>query len=233
MQSFKPTTVIHTVALSDPDTCERKKDAAEQTNHIGTKNIVSACRKIGARLDYISTVYVFDGIQGGYTEDDKPNPINWYGETKRRAEDEVATLPQFGIFRFDKLYGYNGIGKPNDDISKILNGQPFEVNSDQIRQPLFVDDVATALQLIQGNSANGVFHLAGPDKLTKYELTKKLAKLFGKEEFVIPIPEKAQLARRPKDATLCSTKIEEMGMVFTPLATALTKIGKAYKADRK
>lgn len=218
---FKPDIVIHTVALSDPDICEQRKEDAEGINHLGTKNVVEACREIDARVEYISTVYVFDGKKGHYIEEDTPHPINWYGETKLKAEKEVATLPEYGIYRFDKLYGYNGEGKPNDAFSKIKAGEPFEVNNDQIRQPLFVDDVGKSLRLVQKRGASGIFHLAGPDNINKYELTRKLAELVEKESLVVPIAEAEQLARRPKDASISATKMERLGMRFTPLDEAL------------
>lgn len=222
--SFHPDIVIHTVALSDPDICEQRREDAEEINHLGTKNIVDACRQVGARLDYISTVYVFDGEQGNYTEEDETHPINWYGETKLRAEQEVSQLPSFGIYRFDKLYGYNGEGKLNDALSKIERGIPFEVNSDQIRQPLLVDDVVRSLQLAQERSASGIFHLAGPDRLSKYELTVRLARLVGKENLVVPIPEKEQVARRPRDVSISTSKVESMGMVFTTIDEGISLI---------
>lgn len=221
---FSPDIVVHTVALSDPDICEQRREDAEEINHFGTKNIVDACRQVGARLDYISTVYVFDGEKGSYTEEDETHPINWYGETKLRAEQEVSQLPSFGIYRFDKLYGYNGERKPNDAFSKIGKGKPFEVNSNQTRQPLLIDDVARSLQLIQERSINGIFHLAGPDRLSKYELTVRLARLLGKENLVVPIPEKEQVARRPNDASISTSKVESMGMVFTTLEGGISLI---------
>lgn len=222
--NFRPDIVIHTVALSDPDVCEQRRKDAERINHLGTKNVVDACREIGARLDYISTVYVFDGGKGRYSEEDTPRPINWYGTTKLRAEKEVATLPYHSIYRFDKLYGYNGEGKPNDVFSKIAAGKPFEVNNDQIRQPLLVEDVGRALQLVQEKGLNGIFHLAGPDKISKYELSIQLARLLDKESLVVPIPKKEQLARRPKDVSIVVTKMERLGMRFTPLNEAMRQI---------
>ncbi len=221
---FHPDIVIHTVALSDPDVCEQRREDAEKINYIGTKNIVNACREVKARLDYISTIYVFNGEKGHYSEEDTPNPINWYGETKLRAEQEVATLPHYGIYRFDKLYGYNGEGKPNDILSKVATGKPFEVNNNLVRQPLLIDDVGRALQLVQKLGLNGVFHLAGPDSMSKYELTVELAKLIGRETLVIPILGKEQLARRPKDASIVTSKMKRIGMKFTPLSEAMRVI---------
>lgn len=228
---FRPDVVIHTVALSDPDVCEERKEDAERINHLGTKNIVEACRETGARLDYISTVYVFDGEKGHYTEEDSPHPINWYGETKLKAEQEVVTLPSWGIYRFDKLYGYNGVGLPNDLLSKITAGKPFEVNNDQIRQPLLVDDVGRALQRMQELDMNGILHLAGPDNISKYELTLRLARLLGKESLVIPIPERQQIARRPKDASIVTTKAESLGITFTSLEKAIPMIEGALRLE--
>lgn len=221
---FRPDVVIHTVALSDPDVCEQRKDDAERINHLGTKNIVDACREIGARLDYISTIYVFDGEKGHYTEEDTPHPINWYGETKLKAEKEVMILPRWGIYRFDKLYGYNGLGKPNDLLSKIMADKPFEVNNDQIRQPLLVDDIGRALQRMQELDINGILHLASQDKISKFELTLRLARLLGKESLVVPVPEKQQIARRPKDASIETNKAESLGITFTSLVKAIPMI---------
>ena len=86
---------------------------------------------------------------------------------------------------------------------------------------MFVDDVGRAMQLVQEGGFNGIFHLAGPDNISKYELTRELAKLRGKESLVVPIPEKEQLARRPENATIVTHKIECLGMRFTPLLDAL------------
>lgn len=221
---FHPDIIIHTIALSDPDVCEQRKEDAERINHLGTKNIVDACRKVNARLDYISTVYVFDGEKGDYSEEDTPHPVNWYGETKLRAEEEVMTLPNWGIYRFDKLYGYNGKRLPNDLLSKIMAGKTIEVNNDQKRQPLLVDNMGSALQRIQGLRVNGILHLAGQDKISKYELTLRLARLLGKEYLVVPISEKQQIARRPKDASIVTTKAKSLGITFTSLDKAIKEI---------
>lgn len=230
-KEFQPEMVVHTVAMSDPDICEQQRDQAEKVNYFGAKNIVDACRKVGVRLVYISTVYVFDGTKGNYQENDETHPINWYGETKSRAEQAVTKLPKHSILRFDKLYGFNGLGKRNDDLGKILAGKPFEVNRDQIRQPLLIDDVAQAVQKIQELDFSGILHLAGPEKITKHDLTTQLARLIGKESLVIPIPEKQQIARRPKDASISTAKAESLGIQFTPLKEGILQISEQLKRE--
>ena len=244
---YGPEIVINTAAYTYPDKCEKNKELAEMINHIGTRNIVKACKEVNARLDHISTVYVFDGKKGNYKEDDIPCPINWYGETKLRAEYEVSNsgLNFWSYYRLDKLYGYNNLeGSPNDIFSKIMRGEECKVNNDQIRQPVLIDDVSRALMLIQEKYLSGIFHLAGPDKLTRYELSLRLADLvyqdklarrdlslelvdlFDEKSLIIPVSEKDMLVERPKNVTLITEKIEKKGMVFTPLNEALIEIGK-------
>lgn len=215
--SFNPDIVIHTAALSSPNVCEEKKEDAEQINHIGTRNIVAACQKIGARLDYVSSVYIFDGEKGNYIETDTPNPINWYGKTKLEAEHEISTLSKYGIYRIDKLYGYNGEKENNDDLSNIKPDKPFFANSEQVRQPLFIDDMVKAIRLMQDSGTTGILHLAGPDKVSKYELDVRLASLIGRESSVIPVLGGQQNARVPRNTSLVTSKAKALGINFTNL----------------
>ena len=229
IQDFRPDIVIHSVALSDPDVCEQQKDDATKVNVEGTKNVVSACDEIGAEVDYISTVYVFSGEEGKYKEDAIPQPVNHYGKTKKDAEEVVASRKsgKSRIWRFDKLYGYNGEGKVNDVFDKFTKGAEFKVNNDQVRQPLLVDDVGRALMSAQEKGLTGPFHLAGPDEMSKEALTRRLGELVGGQSLVVGIPEQAQIARRPKDASIVGTRMEELGMRCTPFVEALQIIDRS------
>lgn len=80
-EQLRPDIVVHTVALSDPDICEQRPVGAKAINYIGTRNVVEACRRIGAKLFYISTVYVFDGTKGNYLETDQPSQPIWSHQT--------------------------------------------------------------------------------------------------------------------------------------------------------
>lgn len=224
LEYIRPDIVIHTASLTDINMCQEDTQRAERTNILGTKNIAEACQRINARLDYISSAYVFDGEKGNYREEDAPNPVNYYAETKLMAEQEVAKVEQHGIYRFDKLYGYNGEGRPSDAFSILERGGMLNANCDQIRQPVLIDDVERALEIIHEQSANGIFHLAGPDKMTMHELSLGLSRLVGKEHHVNRVPSREQLVRRPKNVTLSTLKAESMGIKFTTFEEALLNI---------
>lgn len=225
MNMEKPNIVIHTVALADPDICETNREKAKQIDVDGVKNIVEACRSIGATLIYISTVYIFDGEKGNYQESDVANPVNYYGETKQEAEQLVKTLPEYIILRFDLLYGYNGDNLPNGFMGKIMKGNKLPVNAEQKRQPLLIDDVVWAIDLLLKQHQTGVFHLAGPDNLTKYELGQRLEAILDRDtSCLVPIAGEKQTARRPSDASVNTAKIQQLGMKFHTVEEAVQLI---------
>ena len=104
-QQYRPDTVVHAASLTKVDTCETNKELAWKTNVKGTKNIVQESKKNHSFLIYISTDYVFDGEKGYYTETDKPDPINYYGQTKLKAEQQIQTLTNYCIARPSVIYG--------------------------------------------------------------------------------------------------------------------------------
>jgi len=107
-KKVKLDTVIHTASETNVDKCEIQKDHALRVNVEGTRNVASACSKLGAKLIYISTDYVFDGEKGNYTEQDKPNPINYYGVTKLEGEKQVTqNCQKYFILRASVLYGWH------------------------------------------------------------------------------------------------------------------------------
>src|SRR3989344_4235798 len=81
--------VLHLAAKTSVDGCEEDHSSARAVNGVGTQNIVDACQKSSKKLIYISTDFVFDGSKDLYSEEDKPNPINWYGRTKYEGEEIV------------------------------------------------------------------------------------------------------------------------------------------------
>src|SRR3990167_5636218 len=93
VKKFKPTVIIHLAALTDVDRCEREPELADQINAQGTYHMAIAAKEVGAKLIYISTAGVFDGIKKDpYTERDIPNPQNAYGRSKYRGEVFVQEM---------------------------------------------------------------------------------------------------------------------------------------------
>jgi len=209
----------------------KKSWLAERINYFGTKNVIKACRRVGSKLIYISTDYVFDGEKGNFSEADECKPVNFYGETKLRAEQEALTLDNSIILRFDILYGYNGPDKPNGFFGKIIKCDQLQVNADQKRHPLLVDDVGSAIQVLLEGDYSGIYHLAGLDIISKYDLGTALEKIVRDESELIPVPEKDQLARRPHDVSLDTTKARSIGITFHSILEGVAVIRQQFESS--
>ena len=83
----KPDVVINTAAMTDVDLCEDKKLECDILNVDAVQYLADACTKIDAHLIHISTDFIFDGEDGPYTEEDKPNPLSYYGLSKLKSEN--------------------------------------------------------------------------------------------------------------------------------------------------
>lgn len=224
--SFKPELVIHAGAMGRPDDCERNPELAQDVNVGGTWNVASATRQLNAFLVFPSSIFVFDGKKGGaYNESDSPNPINVYGATKVQAEEIVRTLPYHLILRSDMIYGYNGEGVKNGLAGLILNHRnPVLLDNINTRQPLFLDDLAPAINTLINHEKRGTFHLAGAERITQYDLGLRISELAGNSLGIEPRPPE-QMARRPKNSTIDPTKALDAGITFTPLDSSIRIIG--------
>ena len=89
VKKIKPDVVVLTAAFTDVDACERQKETAFSINVTGTANVASAAEATSAKMVYISTDYVFNGKKGNYKETDKTDPIDYYGFTKLKGEEQV------------------------------------------------------------------------------------------------------------------------------------------------
>ena len=101
--------ILHLAAMTDVDRCEKDKLSGEngdawKINVNGTQNIVDAAESFNKKVLYISTDFVFDGNADFYTEDDQPNPINWYAQTKYEGEKIVLQQPKNLVIRIAYPY---------------------------------------------------------------------------------------------------------------------------------
>ena len=213
--SAAPNVVVHAAAETNVDRCETERDLARRINVEGTANVADACSRVGAKLMLISTDYVFDGNKGNYEEADEPNPISYYGFTKLEAERIVtSTSPNFLIVRTSVLYGWHPT-KLNF-ATWVLNGlrerQILKVVSDHINSPTFADNLADAIhRAIEWNS-HGILHIAGSERISRFDFARRIARRFGLDEnLLVPVEMKDLnwIARRPRDSSLNVGKAEK------------------------
>ena len=220
IERIRPDWVIHAAALTDVDRCEVERELAWRVNVAGTENVVRACEKWGIGLVGLSTDYVFDGAAGPYAETDPTNPLSYYGLTKREGEKSVLAMKSpAGVVRTLVLFGCAPSVRENFVtwlIRSLRQGKPVRVVTDQWGTPTFADDLADFLIDFCRKNRSGLFHFAGADLLSRYDMAIKTCKVFGLDErLVTPIStgDLGQIAPRPLRSGLKTDKIRQMCQV--------------------
>ena len=209
LDKIKPQGVVHAAALTNVDKCEMEKELAWKTNVEATTNLVRLCKEHDAYLVYVSTDYVFNGEKGTYKEMDDPAPINHYGLTKLKGEEAVQTLNKYCIVRGSVIYGSTpATGKTNFALwllDKLRKKEEVKIITDQWNSPTLNVSMAEMILQILEKRVNGIFHLAGATRLSRYEFAEHLAETFNLDpKYIKPVQTEhiKWIAKRPKDSSL-------------------------------
>ncbi len=213
VERFAPEVIIHSAALTDVDRCEREKELAYKMNVEGTRAISAAAQKVGSFLIYISTDYVFDGQCGMYREDDKPNPVSYYGCSKLLGEQYCGGC----IVRTCVIYGSRpASGKVNFALwllSSLKSGKEVRVVTDQFITPTLNTNLTAMILEVADRRLCGVYNLAGATRISRYDYAQELAREFDLDASLITPSRMEDLlwaAKRPIDSSLDTSKAERM-----------------------
>ncbi|HEV3138829.1 MAG TPA: NAD(P)-dependent oxidoreductase [Pirellulales bacterium] len=232
----RPQFVTHLAALSDIDRCQRERELAEAINYHGALNVARECARIGARLIYASTDAVFDGTKHIYYEHDSPTPLNWYGETKARAERAIGELlPSAAIVRLSLVLGFSALPGGNSYLEKVAGNlrakNQILTPTFEFRNPIDVDTLsAFFLELTLNRDATGIFHVGASDKMSRYELARRIAERLGHDPaLVVPQDEPvAGRAERGRDDFLVTDRLRQF--CRTPVPNCQQVIERAIHA---
>lgn len=162
VRTEQPAIVINSAALTNVDLCETERDLARTVNADAAGALARACTEVGARLIQISTDYVFSG-QGKepYAEDDSPEPISWYGQTKLEGEQQVmAAESRHAVVRVAWVFGPDRDSFVDKAVQSSLRGEPVKAVADKWSSPSYTLDIADALRALFAPAApGGIYHL--------------------------------------------------------------------------
>lgn len=212
-EEVKPESVIHCAAIANVDDCESKPEVAEEINAVLPGRIAALAAESNAKMLHISTDAVFDGTKGNYSETDEPNPLSVYARTKLDGEKAVLSAnPQAMVARVN-FYGWSMSGSRSLAeffVNNLAEGKPLKGFSDVHFCPMMVLDLTATLMEALKKDLHGLYHVVGPQSMSKYEFGQAIARKFGFDPALItPISvEDADLkARRSPNLTLSTAKI--------------------------
>ncbi len=212
---IKPNVVILSAAYTLVDKCEDEKESANLVNGVGARNVALACKKIGARLLYVSTDYVFDGLkEDPYVESDPTNPINAYGRSKLLGEQNVQeVLDDYLIIRTSWLFGLGGKNFVESILKRGEKGEDLKVVSDQVGAPTHTKDLAEAIIKLALKGTKGIINVSNSGECSWQGFASAIYSEIGVDKSkVSPISTEEYGARalRPKNSKLSSERFENV-----------------------
>ena len=231
--SSKAEVVIHTAAFTDVDGAEKEPEKAMEVNAVGTERVARASAEIGARLIYLSSDYVFDGVKRSpYTEEDEPNPINAYGRSKLQGERlALKHCPDALVVRTSWLYGRHGKNFVKTIIRLVREQPELRVVSDQRGCPTHAVDLAAALARILHLDHRGVVHAAGSGDCSWHEFACAIVAEMGLSVPVraISTAEARRAAPRPPYTVLANHVLAKSGITLPHWKESLGRFMKEVK----
>jgi dTDP-4-dehydrorhamnose reductase len=220
INEVKPDYIINTAAMTNVDQCEDDKEECWDLNVNAVSYLTKAAEQTGAFLLHLSTDFIFDGLDGPYLEDAKPNPLSYYGDSKLAAEKVLSESSiDWAIARTVLVYGITEKMSRSNIILWVKNsleeGKNLTIVDDQWRSPTLAEDLAMGCFLIVKNHAKGIYNISGKDVLTPYEMAMQTVDFFGLDASLIEKTDGSkfkQKAKRPaKTGFIIDKAVNEIG----------------------
>ncbi len=213
LDQTQPDWVIHCAALANVDACETDPVLAQQTNSDLPARLAANVARGGARLVHISTDAVFDGRRGEYTEQDAPNPLGVYAQTKLDGERRVASANPEAIIARVNLFGWSMSGRRSLGeffVSNLQAGAQVMGFTDVFFCPLLATDLAAILVKMLEHKLTGLYHVVSRECLSKHEFGTRVANRFHLDASLITpvlVEQSSLVAARSPNLTLRTDKL--------------------------
>ncbi|MFK8006102.1 MAG: NAD(P)-dependent oxidoreductase [Saprospiraceae bacterium] len=233
LKKHQPDAILHLAANSNPNDCEQNP-LSKIINVDVTEYLAQYCADENIPFLFTSTDLIFDGKNAPYTVTNLPNPIMIYGKQKLEAEQRVLKVfPKAIIARMPLMYGLpkNGLGFMNAWLRNLQAGKNVYCFTDEYRTATFAGDAAQGIFALLKNKVSGVFHLGGPERMSRFEFATQMAEHFGLDKnLIIPSLQKDvnMAAKRPADVSLTSNKTFTFGFLPKKVKENLEKLSSTF-----
>jgi dTDP-4-dehydrorhamnose reductase len=176
-QKDQPQLVIHCAAISSIAEAQKNPALTRRVNVEMTRMLAELAAEV--QCIFFSTDVVFDGRKGNYVETDAPNPLHFYGETKVAAEQIVLKNPKHLVVRTSINGGVSRVGNRgfNEELRLSLQGgQGMTLFTDEYRSPIPAVKTARAVWELAEKNCAGIYHVAGAEKLSRWQIGQLLIK---------------------------------------------------------
>jgi dTDP-4-dehydrorhamnose reductase len=216
VEASRPDVVINCAAWTAVDRAETEPDAAYRVNVLGARNVAQAARRVGSRVVYFSTDYVFDGTRvEPYDEEASTGPLSVYGRTKLLGERATREAnADHLILRLAWLYGSTGHNFVRTVLRLAREKDQLRIVDDQVGSPTFTEDVVHQLWVAIEDGCCGTYHCVNAGQASWYAFANRIVRRLGLSVPVVPIQttDYPTPARRPAYSVLANRKFELEGL---------------------
>lgn len=237
LDATRPEWVVHCAALADLEACEDDPGLARRLNADIPAQLASACAARGIRLVHISTDAVFDGTKDGfYTEEDTPNPLGIYAQTKLAGERAVLDAYPGAVVARVNFYGWSLGGRRSLAeffFNNLTHNKSMSGFTDVVFCPMFVRHLAGVLLSMLEKRLSGLYHAVGAQAMSKYQFGVEIARKFSLPESEISpksILSSSLTARRSHNLWLSTDKLStDLGESLPEFSTGLDEFFTQYR----
>jgi dTDP-4-dehydrorhamnose reductase len=217
---YKPDAIIHTAAMTNVDQCETEQLGCDELNVKAVQYLADACDANNVHLVHLSTDFIFNGTKGPLTEEEIPDPISYYGESKLNAEHIVQNMKSnWAILRTVLVFGIVADMSRSNIVLWVKNNleqkKNIKVVNDQWRTPTLAEDLAMGCFLAVEKNAHGIYNISGSDFLTPFDIAQKTAAYFSLDASLIEQADSStftQTAKRPpKTGFIIDKAVHDLG----------------------
>ena len=229
LDQTRPDWVVNCAALADLDICENDPDLAKRLNTDLPRQLARATRQRSIPFTHISTDAVFDGQKDGfYSEEDPPNPVGVYSKTKFDGEWAVLTEHPHATVARVNFYGWSLSGRRSLAEffhNNLTHNKSMSGFTDVLFCPMLVNDTARTLLKMFNRGLKGLYHLVGPQAMSKYQFGVEIARRFQmRESDITPksVNFSGLLAKRSNNLWLSTRKLStDLGTDLPDFSTGL------------
>ncbi len=216
----KPDVVINTAAMTQVDQCETEREKCWTANVDAVSYLVEVCKKHNVHLIHVSTDFIFDGTHGPLDENEKPNPLSYYGESKLAAEVVIQkSTIDWAILRTVLVFGVTkDMSRSNIVLwvkKSLEERKSINVVNDQFRTPTLAEDLAMGCFLAAKKKAKGIFNISGEAMMTPYDIAIATADYFKLDKSLINQTDSSKFTqpakRPPKTGFIIEKAKRELG----------------------
>jgi len=236
LDSARPDWVVNCASLTDLEACDSNPELARQLNAGLPGNLAKACKTRGVMFVHISTDAVFDGQKDGfYTEEDAPNPLGTYSETKLAGERAVLDANSKAIVARVNFYGWSLGGRRSLAeffFHNLTNNKSMSGFTDVVFCPMLANHTARILLKMLEKGLTGLYHLVGIQAMSKYQFGVEIARKFGLRESEISpksILSSSLTARRSHNLSLSTARLStDLGESLPDFSTGMDEFYTQY-----